>query len=239
MLLLALDTCDSKGSVAVLRDDEVLQAMSHDTSDDYSSWLLPAVHQVLHAAGVALRDVDAYAVAAGPGSFTGVRVGLTTAKAWAEVYGRGIAAVSRLEALATQASGTEPYVAAFADARRGQLFGAMYRRAAELQRIGDEMLIAPERFVAWAAQSAAADRIQWISTDPQCLTETEAWLPRRSMGESVHAASSLLAPVIGRLGYRLALEHRLTDALALDANYVRRSDAEMSWKDGPGRESER
>jgi tRNA threonylcarbamoyladenosine biosynthesis protein TsaB len=235
VLLLALDTCDSHGSVAVLRDDQVLRAVAHDTAEDYSSWLLPAVHKVLQAAGVALRDVDAYAVAAGPGSFTGVRVGLTTAKAWAEVYGRGIAGVSRLEALATQASGTEPYVAAFADARRGQVFGAMYRRGGALQRIGDEMVIAPEKFVAWAAENAGADRIQWISTDPQCLTETQAWVARRNLGESVHAASSLLAPAIGHLGYRLALEHPLTDALALDANYVRRTDAEMSWKNGPGR----
>ncbi len=233
MLLLALDTCDSKGSVAVLRDDQVLQAVTHDSSEEYSSWLLPAVHQVLKAAGVAMRDVDAYAVAAGPGSFTGVRVALTTAKAWAEVYGRGVAMVSRLEALATQAAGAEPYVAAFADARRGQVFGAMYRRGGPLERIGEEMIIAPEKFVAWAAENAGADRIEWISTDPKCLAETEAWAARRSKGESVHAASSLLAPVIGRLGYRLALENRLTDALGLDANYVQRSDAETSWKSSP------
>jgi tRNA threonylcarbamoyladenosine biosynthesis protein TsaB len=235
VLLLALDTCDSNGSVAILRDDEILQLVAHDTAEDYSSWLLPAVHKVLQAAGVALRDVDAYAVAAGPGSFTGVRVGLTTAKAWAEVYGRGIAVVSRLEALATQASGTEPYAAAFADARRGQVFGAMYRRGDALQRIGDEMVISTEKFVAWAAESAGADRIQWISTDSKSLIETEAWVARRNLGESVHVASSLLAPGIGRLGYRLALANRLTDALALDANYVRRSDAEMSWKNGSSR----
>lgn len=230
MLLLALDTCDSTGSVAVLQDEQVLQAVAHDTSEEYSSWLLPAVHQVLRAAGVAMRDLDAYAVAAGPGSFTGVRVALTTAKAWAEVYGRGAAMVSRLEALATQAAGTEPYVAAFTDARRGQVFGAMYRRSGPLKRIGEEMIIAPEKFVAWAAENAGADRIEWISTDPKCLAETEAWAARQSRGESVRTASSLLAPVIGRLGYRLALENRLTDALGLDANYVRRSDAETSWK---------
>jgi tRNA threonylcarbamoyladenosine biosynthesis protein TsaB len=220
-----------------LRDDQILSAVAHDAAEDYSSWLLPAVQRALQTAEVALSDVDAYAVAAGPGSFTGVRVGLTTAKAWAEVYGRGIAAVSRLQALAAQAPGAEPYVAAFADARRGQVFGAVYRRGGALERIGEEMLIDPEKFVAWAAESAGSDPIQWISAEPSQLTETETWETRRSKGESVQAASSLLAPVIGRLGYRLAIEHRLTDALALDANYLRRSDAEASWTDSPRRES--
>jgi len=230
VLLLALDTCDPKGSVALLRDDQVLQTLAHDGSEDYSSWLLPAVKRVLGAAGVAMTDLDAYAVAVGPGSFTGVRVGLTTVKAWAEVYGRGVATVSRLDALAVQASGAELYVAAFADARRGQVFGALYRRGTPLKRIGEEMVIAPEKFLAWATDTAGTDRIHWISTQPACLTETETWATRRSMRETVSTASALLAPMIGHLGYGLAMQNRLTDALALDANYVRRSDAEIFWK---------
>ena len=229
MLLLALDTCDPHGSVAVLRNDQALQTVAHDGSEDYSSWLLPAVQRALQAAGVVMTDLDAYAVAVGPGSFTGVRVGLTAVKAWAEVYAHRIASVSRLEALATQASGKEPYIAAFADARRGQVFGALYRRGPVLDRIGDEMVIAPEKFLAWTAETAATDEIHWISMDPMCLTETEAWHARRSTREIVSTASTLLAAIIGRIGHRLAVQNRLTDALALDANYVRRSDAEIFW----------
>jgi len=104
VLILALDTCDFRGSVAVLRDDAVLKIESHRTDEDYSSWLLPAIGRVLTAAQAELREVQVFAAAAGPGSFTGVRVGLTTIKAWAEVYGRGIAAVSRLEGLAREAN---------------------------------------------------------------------------------------------------------------------------------------
>lgn len=215
----------------MLRGSDVLQGVAHETSEDYSSWLLPAVDAALKAAGVALRDVDAYAVATGPGSFTGVRVGLTSVKAWAEVYGRPIAAVSRLEALAMQASGTPPYVAAFTNAQRGQVFAAMYRRRGDvLERIEEEMVIAPERFVAWAVQTAGSDRVQWISTAPECLTEAQPWAARRDLGETAEAAQPNLAPAIGRLGYQLALAGRLTDPLSLDANYVRRSDAEIFWK---------
>ena len=234
MLLLALDTCDSRGSVAVLHDAQTLHSISHDTSEDYSSWLLPAVHAVLQTAGTALPDVDAYAVATGPGSFTGVRVGLTTVKAWSEVYARPIVGVSRLEAMATEASGDSPYVAAFTDAHRTQVFGAMYRRdAGQLQRIDEESVIAPEKFLASVVEIAGDSRVDWISTDPNCITQTQAWSLRQAAGETVQAASLTLAPAIGQLGFHRVIEKRLTDALTLDANYVRRSDAEIFWKGGP------
>ena len=232
MLILALDTCDTKGSVALLRDAEVLQTLAHETPDDYSSWLLPSVTDLLKSVGLQLREIDAYAVAAGPGSFTGVRVGLTTVKAWSEVYGRGIAAVSRLEALATQALGEEPRVAAFLDARRGQVFGALYSRTpGRLERVGEEMIIAPGKFVHCAGEQADDAGIRWVSADPACLNETPEWGVRQSLGETVDTVSPFLAPVIGRIGHQLALAKRLTTALALDANYLRRSDAELSWQD--------
>ena len=223
----------------MVRDSVVLHVLAHDTSEDYSVWLLPAIAQLLDSAGVAFSDVDVYIAAAGPGSFTGVRVGLTTVKAWAEVTGKPIVSVSRLEALATQAGGSQPYVAAFANAQRRQVYGAVYRRGSEsLDRVGEESVIAPDNFLALAVETAAGQSIQWISTDPEMLLETEAWRARQSVsahqsvGECVLTASPVLAVPIGRLGYRLAQGKRFTDPLALDANYVRRSDAEVFWKDG-------
>jgi tRNA threonylcarbamoyladenosine biosynthesis protein TsaB len=234
MFLLALDTCDARGSVAVLRDNEVVRVLPHDSTEDYSVWLLPAIEQILAASSARFQDVDAYVAAAGPGSFTGVRVGLTTVKAWAEVTGKPIVSVSRLEALATQAEGSQSYVAAFANAQRNQIYAALHRRVAKaaLERVGEESVIAPDKFLAWTVQRAGGQTIEWISTDPAMLTETEAWQARQSVGEGVRTGSPILAPAIGRLGYRLALEKRFTDPLALDANYVRRSDAEVLWKDG-------
>jgi tRNA threonylcarbamoyladenosine biosynthesis protein TsaB len=239
MICLTLDTCDARGSVAVLRDGELLQVVAHETSDDYSVWLLPAVVRVLAASALTFDDVDIYVAATGPGSFTGVRVGLTTVKAWAEVTGKPIVGVSRLEALASQAAGSQPYVAAFANGQRRQVFGALYRRGgAALDRVGYEAVLAPEKFLAVSVEAAgAASSIEWISTDPEMLLETEPWATRHSVGETVHPASPILAPAVGKLGFRLAKQERFTDPLALDANYVRRSDAELFWKDGPGRPS--
>ncbi len=233
MLILALDTCDFRGSVAVLRDDAVLKIESHRTDEDYSSWLLPAIGRVLTAAQAELRDVEVFAAAAGPGSFTGVRVGLNTIKAWAEVYGRGIAAVSRLEALARESSGKASYLAPFFDARRNQVFGALFRsRGADLERIEEEMVIPPDKFLHWCVAKSAGERIDWISSDPRCLAQTARWPARLAASETIEVISPVLAPRIGKIAYQLARAGRLIDALALDANYVRRSDAEILWKGG-------
>src|ERR1700749_1229018 len=112
MNLLALDTCDARGSVSVLRDEHTLHTAEHDTADDYSIWLLPAIDRALQASGLKFGDIDVYVAASGPGSFTGVRVGLTTVKAWSEVTGKPIVGVSRLEALSTLADPAAQFFAA-------------------------------------------------------------------------------------------------------------------------------
>lgn len=238
MILLALDTCDSRGSLAVLRDDEVLKAIAHEGNSDYSSWVLPTATEALKASGLGIRDVEVFAAASGPGSFTGVRIALTTVKAWSEAYGRGIAGISRLEAMAAQASGVGGYVAAFADAHRDQVFGALFRReGTALTPVESEMVAAPPEFLDWVKQRSANERVNWISIDPEKVTTQESWRTRAEAGESVELSTNVLAPAIGRIGRLRALQGRLTDALALDAEYVRRPDAEVYWKSGAGRGS--
>ena len=231
MILLALDTCDPRGSLALLRNDEVLREATHETQEDYSSWLLPAVARLLQACGLTIEQVDVYVVATGPGSFTGVRVGLTTVKAWSEVYLRPIAAVSRLEAVADQTEPTAGLVAAFTDAHREQIFGALYRRKdRKLELVEEEMVIDPGKFVEWVAEKAGEQPVVWYSTDPDRLTHQGEWVARDKMGEKLQTVSSILAPAIGKIGFTIAKEGRLIDAVRLDANYVRRSDAEIFWK---------
>jgi tRNA threonylcarbamoyl adenosine modification protein YeaZ len=259
MNLLALDTCDARGSVSVLRDGDVLQTIEHDTTDDYSVWLLPAIDHALQTSALTFADIDVYVAASGPGSFTGVRVGLTTVKAWAEVTGKPIVGVSRLEALASQAvSGAGEFVAAFTNAQRKQIYGALYRHEREgggrhghvLTRVAEEAAISPEAFLAWAVENSAGSPIHWISTDPEMLAETEAWALRQKNGAvrpvdsvdndanaRVQSASPILAPAIGKLGYHLATLKQFVDPLRLDANYVRRSDAEVAWIDRQERAS--
>ena len=179
-----------------------------------------------------MAAVDGYAVASGPGSFTGLRVGLTTVKAWCEVHGKPVAAVSRLEALAVQAKEGAPYVAAFTDAQRGQVFGAVYQRnGGDLVRLGEELVIAPGKFIEYVAELSSEGRVSWISPDAPHLLGEAGWRERERRGETIESVSGILAPVIGKMGGRRLAAGQHTDALSLDANYVRRSDAEIYWKD--------
>src|SRR2546429_4473290 len=169
-----------------------------------------------------MEDVAAYAVATGPGSFTGVRVGLSTVKAWAEVYGKRIVAVSRLQALAMEASGETALVAAFANARRGQVFGAVYQRNGKgLVRLGDEMVIAPGKFVEAATEFANGGNISWISTDAECVVFEEAWKAREMRQERVKCVSCVRAPMIGRIGLAGLAGGRVTGACGRGAQLVR------------------
>ena len=231
VIVLSLDTCTSSGSLALLRDDAVLSLAIHDTTEDYSSWLLPAVDRVFSQAELKLPDVDVFAVAAGPGSFTALRVGLTTVKAWGELFGKPIVPVSRLDVIAAQAREGTEHVAACADAARGQVFGAVYRRGGTgLERLGDEVVIEPGQFIQLAANLTIGARIAWASPDTDCMFKTPEWKSRQPLHESFEPVSPALAAQIARKAASEIAAGRHTDALLLDANYVRRSDAEIFWK---------
>jgi tRNA threonylcarbamoyladenosine biosynthesis protein TsaB len=230
VLVLAIDTCDSRGGVALLRDDSVLSRVNHESSEDYSVWLLPAVNSVLNDAEIAMREVEAYVVASGPGSFTGVRSGLTTVKAWAEVYGKPVAAVSRLQAIAAQAWKGAPFIAACADGRRNQVFAALYRNRSDgevLERIADEMVIAPDKFIEHVAGIAGDQRVSWASTDAGILVAAEEWCAREKLDERLEPVSPFMVTTIGRIGMAQIQKGQTVDPLTLDANYVRRTDAEL------------
>ena len=238
MLILAVDTSSTTGSLALLRDATVL---SHRVSSDepYSSGLLRDTKELLEDSRISLQEIELFAVNAGPGSFTGLRVGLTTVKAWAEVWRRPIAAVSGLEAVAAQvlpSIGPGSTIASVMDARRGQVFGGVFRSRREdpgmFDRIGDEVVATAGEFLECVRQQlgeiGGGLRIACVSRE---VIEPE--LQRRGLDCCpVDVVSNVLAPFIGWLGYDKAIRGHVVDALHLDANYIRRSDAEMNWKEG-------
>ena len=125
-LLLALDASHMTGSVAVTRGSDPLHEIVFDASDTHSATLMPAVDECLTAAGTAIKDIDLFVTVIGPGSFTGLRIGLATVKGFAAVSGRPVAAVGSLELIAAAESFSGAFIVPLIDARRGEVYTAMY-----------------------------------------------------------------------------------------------------------------
>jgi tRNA threonylcarbamoyladenosine biosynthesis protein TsaB len=235
MINLAIDTSDSRGSVAVRRNATTVVSRLHESTEDYSSWLLPAVDSVLRDASVGFRDLNFIAVATGPGSFTGVRVGLTVAKAWGEVYGVPLVGVSRLEGIARVAGsavGGKNWIATSYDAHRGQIFAALYRVAGSRLALADrEAVTAPAEFLKVVNDKAGTEGVRWLSLDPHLLSALQDWTSRAALHEHIEQCPPDLASFIGEIAEERFRDSLTTDSMHLDANYVRRSDAELFWKD--------
>jgi tRNA threonylcarbamoyladenosine biosynthesis protein TsaB len=231
VLTLSIDTSSPTGSIAVLNGEKLLGVVSTTGPEAYSSRLFRQLDFLLRELSLELPQFELYAVAAGPGSFTGLRVGLTAVKGWAEAYGKPIAAVSALEATATQSRATAPLLVPVLDAGRGQLYFGFYQREEKgLTLEGDECVMSPVEFVSALRQRASGSLFAIVTLTPEVITSR---LPQSEIElVPVEAVDAVLAPVIGRIGFARAQRGQLTDALHLDANYVRRSDAELHWK-GP------
>jgi tRNA threonylcarbamoyladenosine biosynthesis protein TsaB len=140
MCLLALDTSASSCSVAVVRGGELLSEMTvMSPAGAHNRQLMPLVHEVLRQAGLGLNVVDTLAVTVGPGTFTGLRVGLATAQGLALAGGQALLGISTLEAMATQALPYHGLICSLLDARRGEVYLACYRAAGRsLTPVGGE-----------------------------------------------------------------------------------------------------
>lgn len=225
-----MDTASPSGSIAVLRDDKLIGAISTTSDETYSSRLFRQLEFLLGELKLSVKAFDLFAVNAGPGSFTGLRVGLTAVKGWAETYGKAAVGISGLEAVAAQCRAD--LLVPVLDARRGEVYFGLYdREAGALVRRGEDRVASPEELLAALDECMASAARVIVSPDFALLGQIESELRQR--GVPNERVSPVLAPVIGRLAHQRALKGNTVDALALDANYVRRSDAELHWKGRP------
>ncbi len=133
MRILAIDTTGDHGSVAVVADGEILGELGVRSEESHSRRLLPTVAFLLESVALDVAAIDAFAVATGPGSFTGTRVGISTIQGLCLATGRPCLGIAALDAFAAQAQDAAPQVVAVRNAYRGQLFAALYDGQGELQ----------------------------------------------------------------------------------------------------------
>ena len=147
MLILALDTAAAHGRFAVAADSELLGYRPHNVTGSYADALLPVVDGLLHEAGRRLDEVGLIGVTDGPGSFTGVRIGVATAKTLAWALGAELVAVSTLAAMAADLLREHPereLAVPALDARRGEIFAGVFRRAgAWVEALAEEACLSP------------------------------------------------------------------------------------------------
>jgi tRNA threonylcarbamoyladenosine biosynthesis protein TsaB len=127
MLLLALDTATEKGSLALVAEDRVLREYSLDSHNAYLTCLMPGVAAILKKSGKDVADLTAVAVSTGPGNFTGLRIGLATAKTLAWSLNCPLVPVSTLEVLAARFPGSPDPIGVLMDAKRGEVFWGLFR----------------------------------------------------------------------------------------------------------------
>jgi tRNA threonylcarbamoyladenosine biosynthesis protein TsaB len=148
MRILAVDTTTPDGSIAVLDGPRVLAELAVRSSSTHSSRLLSSIHFLLKALSLDIRDIGGFAVTPGPGSFTGIRIGLSTIKALAFASGKPVASVSSLRALAFRiADGAGRWMAPVLDAKKGEVYAALFDTAANLAPAVREGAYLPEDFL--------------------------------------------------------------------------------------------
>jgi tRNA threonylcarbamoyladenosine biosynthesis protein TsaB len=219
-MLLSLNTCGSTASVAlgvVHMNDVEIVATAQLAVRTYSARLVPEIAALLESRQATLRDIEAIVVVNGPGSFTGIRVGLSTAKGLSEGAHIPLIAVSRLAVLAN-ASGL-PHVLAAVDAGRGEFYVGEYRNGANL----GEMLLSGDETVAAAQRPGAGVLIcDESSADDTSASACSALAICGPVYVQPPDAAEALRFALGRFRAR-----DFDDAETLDANYLRRSDAEV------------
>ena len=221
MLILAADTSGKQGSIALAHGlnngkSDVIEVVPL-TGGTFSAQLVPQVAALLSKHGFKNKDIDAFAVASGPGSFTGLRVGLAAIKGLAEILEKPIATVSMLEAVAT-AGAMQGRVLAVLDAGRREVYAGRYQVAADRARMIDERLITLE------ALATSVDGLTLV-TPEKSIAETLA-----AKGISVVEVPVQQSDAIASLGWKKILAGETVSPEALEANYIRRTDAEIFSK---------
>src|SRR5713101_4046455 len=231
MRMLAIETATPAQSVALLDEDRLLAEVSYDAKGSRGGLLLPTVDHVLRKAGVAAKDLDAVAVSIGPGSFTGLRVGLATAKGLALGTGATVVGVPTLEALAEGYAHANVTICALLDAYRGEMYMALFRRKGNaLERLSPDTVLAPD--AAASALAAVEGPVHLIGSGAARYRERlETALSGRACvtDEGLRAVPS--AAVVARLGFRQLAGRNKSDAEVAPI-YLRRAEAEVNWEKG-------
>lgn len=228
MKVLGVDTSTSCGSVGLINDGEVISDYLLNIQGTHSERLLVAIELVLREARCPIESIDGWTISLGPGSFTGLRIGLSTVKGLAFATGKPVAGVSTLDVLASQIASTPHLICPILDARKKEVYTAFYRyeEGNLLKRLSPYQTMRPE------------DLVQKIKEETIFLGEGvktyRGFLLNSLPSWSIFPPDSLHYPrgaMVAKLGSELLQKGVGFDISTLIPIYVRSSEAEMKWNE--------
>jgi tRNA threonylcarbamoyladenosine biosynthesis protein TsaB len=218
MKILGVDTSTPIGSVGLIDGERFIAEHTLSIVKAHSSRLMPAIDQILGWADLTVHDLDACAVGIGPGSFTGIRIGVGTIKSLCYALKKPIIGVSTLEAIAYNLRYTDQLICPILDARKDEVYGAVFRGGQNLQRKSDDLCVPIEVLL-----SQIDDDVIFVGDG----LRRYAPVVQEQFGEDVPLADSIFnvprGASVARIGYAQLLNGQSGDYFSLTPNYVRDS----------------
>lgn len=228
MPILALDTATMVSSVAIASADKLLGELTLQTKLTHSEVLMPHIAQILEMTKVRKQDLDAIAVSIGPGSFTGLRIGLAAAKSMAYALSLPIIGVSTLEAMAYHYPVPGVYIAALLDAQKGNAYVAIYEYIEGTMKEVEAVVVDSFENILMKCQQLdkkvvlLGDIVQKNMSQVQSAGENIiAALPHTVMPRGANVA---------RVGLQKLANEQVDNLMEIEPVYIRRSEAEVLWE---------
>jgi tRNA threonylcarbamoyladenosine biosynthesis protein TsaB len=228
MKVLGIDTSTSCGSVGLVEDGSVVSEYLLNIPVTHSERLLEAIELVLREARCSMEDLDGWAISLGPGSFTGLRIGVSTVKGLAFATRKPVAGVSTLDVLASQVSPTPHRICPILDARKKEVYTAFYRydEGQFIRRLGDYQAMRPEDLI-----RGIDEKTIFVGNG---VTAYGGLIKESLAALAIFATPPLHLPhgsVLAGLGLELLRKGKSLDFSTFSPIYVRPSEAELKWRE--------
>ncbi|MEE9535918.1 MAG: tRNA (adenosine(37)-N6)-threonylcarbamoyltransferase complex dimerization subunit type 1 TsaB [Desulfobacterales bacterium] len=225
MRILAVDTAAKSCSVAIMAAGSLSAELITLKDETHSKHLMELIHKVLGMAGFRVGELDGLAVTIGPGSFTGLRIGVSTVKGLAHALNKPVVGVSSLDALAWQCADRSHLICALLDARKGEVYSATYRFENDtLTQKSLENVTAPE-----AAVEGLKEPCVFIGSGAQLYRRNITNVLGNLANFAPEDQNIIRASSVGFLSMEKFKTHDTSEAAGLVPHYIRKSDAELNF----------
>ena len=231
MKILAIDTSTMLGGIAIMDESLLIAESRLNVKSTHSERLMTEIEHCLKQSGIKISDIDVFAVATGPGSFTGLRIGLSTVKGFSYATGKQIVSVPTLEALAWNFPYSRYPVCTMLDARKKEVYAALFKWEGEnFTRLINETSAKPEEFARDALSVTRDERFIFAGEGAALYRDKII----EAMGEKAIFASpekTVPSPAnVAVLGLKKAKAGEFSEPISLIPMYIRKSEAEVKWK---------